>query len=265
MTKGDYLLGTRDDELARLGLQHRVWRAQMLAGIRAARFGPGQTILDVGAGPGFATADLAEIVGPSGKVVALERSPNFVAALQGRALPNVEVRSTDIVERDFGHAFADGAWTRWVLAFLPDPAIAVANIARALKPGGVAVFHEYIDYEAWRLIPQTAEHERYRGLVVKSWRDSGGEPDAALALPDHLAAAGMELVALRPMVEIVGADDPWWQWPASFVATNARRLHELGYCTADEADRFSTMLDRAAAGGAHMLTPVVAEIIAVKR
>lgn len=263
MSEGDYLLGTRDDEIARLGLQHRVWRGEMLAGFRAANFGPGQTILDVGAGPGFATADLADIVGPSGKVIAMERAPNFVAALSARALPNVEVRATDIVEQDFGEAIADGAWTRWVLAFLANPAVAVANIARALKPGGIAVFHEYLDYEAWRLIPQPAEHRHYRDLVVKSWRDSGGEPDAALPLPGYLRAAGMELVSMRPMVSIITADDPMWQWPASFVATNAWRLHELGYCTAAEAEDFATMLDRAGPG-TRMLTPVVAEVIAVK-
>ena len=263
MSEGDYLLGTRDDEIARLGLQHRVWRGEMLAGFRAANFGPGQTILDVGAGPGFATADLAEIVGPSGKVIAMERAPNFVAALSARALPNVEVRATDIVAQEYGEAIADGAWTRWVLAFLANPAVAVANIARALKPGGIAVFHEYLDYEAWRLIPQPAEHRHYRDLVVKSWRDSGGEPDAALPLPGYLSAAGMELVSMRPMVSIITANDPMWQWPASFVATNAWRLHELGYCTAVEAENFATMLDRAGAG-TRMLTPVVAEVIAIK-
>ena len=127
MSEGDDLLGTRDDEIARLGLQHRVWRGEMLAGFRAANFGPGQTILDVGAGPGFATADLAEIVGPSGKVIAMERAPNFVAALSARALPNVEVRATDIVEQEYGDAIADGAWTRWVLAFLANPEVAVAD------------------------------------------------------------------------------------------------------------------------------------------
>ena len=263
MSEGDYLLGTRDDEVARLGLQHRVWRDEMLAGFGAARFGAGQTILDVGAGPGFATADLADIVGPSGKVIALERSPNFLAELNARALPNVEVRATDIVEQGFGDAIADGAWTRWVLAFLANPEVAVANIARALKPGGIAVFHEYLDYEAWRLIPQPAEHRHYRDLVVKSWRDSGGEPDAALPLPDHLRAAGMELVSIRPMVSIISAADPMWQWPASFVAINAWRLHELGYCSAAEAESFATLLDRAEPG-TRMLTPVVAEIIAFK-
>jgi SAM-dependent methyltransferase len=264
MSNGDYLLGTRDDEVARLGLQHRVWRPYMLDGFRRARFGPGQTILDVGAGPGFATADLADTVGPNGKVIALERSPNFLAALRSRALSNVEVRAADLVEEDLGDSIADGAWTRWVLAFLNDPAPVVGRIARALRPGGVALFHEYVDYAAWRLIPPSEEQHRYRELVIKSWLDSGGEPDAALELPRQLAAAGMELVGVRPLVEIITADDPMWQWPASFVATNAGRLHELGYCSADEAAQFATMLDRVEPG-TRMMTPLVAEIIAIKR
>ena len=75
MSEGDYLLGTRDDEVARLGLQHRLWRAEMLRGVRSAGFAQGQTILDVGAGPGFATADLAEWVGPSGTVIAADHPP----------------------------------------------------------------------------------------------------------------------------------------------------------------------------------------------
>ena len=264
MSEGDYLLGTRDDEVARLGLQHRVWRPHMLDGFRRARFGRGQTILDVGAGPGFATADLADTVGLSGKVIALERSTNFLSVLRGRNLPNVEVRAADLVEEDLGEGIADGAWTRWVLAFLSDPAPVVARIARALRPGGVALFHEYIDYQAWRLVPPTADQHRYRELVIKSWRDSGGEPDAALELPRQLAAAGLELVSVRPMVEIITADDPMWQWPASFVATNASRLHELGYCSAEEAARFATMLDTVEPG-TRMMTPVVAEMIAIKR
>lgn len=264
MSDGDYLLGTRDDEVERLGLQHRVWRAEMLAGLDAAKFAPGETFLDIGAGPGHATADLAEIAGPDGKVVALERSPHFLKTLSGRDLSNVEIRSADLMEGEIGEQFADAAWTRWVLAFLSDPAPVVAKIARALKPDGRAVFHEYLDYEAWRLIPQPEAHRHYRDLVVKSWRDSGGEPDAALQLPKWLADAGMEVVSMRPMVRIIMADDPMWEWPRSFMATNAYRLHELGYCSEDEAHEFSTLLDNPAPG-TRMLTPVVAEVIAVKR
>jgi ubiquinone/menaquinone biosynthesis C-methylase UbiE len=76
----EYVLGTGDEELARLGLQHRAWRLRALAAWRAAEIGPGQTVLDVGCGPGYASLDLAEMVGPCGRVVALDKSERFLVA-----------------------------------------------------------------------------------------------------------------------------------------------------------------------------------------
>ena len=264
MSDGDYILGTRDDEIARLGVQHSVWRAEMREGFQRAGFAVGQTILDIGAGPGFATADLAGLVGPEGRVIALERSPHFAAAVRERQLANVEVREQDIDERAFGSGIADGAWTRWVLAFVADPARTLGHIALALKPGGTALFHEYADYRAWRTMPPSPDHEQFRSLIVKSWRDSGGEPDIALQLPALLDTAGFDLVAVRPMIRIVGRDDAAWQWPAAFIATGSARLHELGYATEEEAARFATCLERLPPGS-RMITPLVAEIIAIKR
>ena len=60
----DYVLGTHDEEIARLGLQHRVWRPRALDAWTRAGFTQGQTLLDVGCGPGHASVDLAELVGP---------------------------------------------------------------------------------------------------------------------------------------------------------------------------------------------------------
>ena len=264
MTSGDYVLGTRDDEIARLGIQHEVWRDEMLEGFKRSGFAVGQALLDVGAGPGFATADLSELVGQEGRVIALERSPHFCAALRERQLANVDVREQDIDEHDFGAAVADGAWIRWVLAFVANPTRTLGNIARALKPGGTALFHEYADYRTWRTMPPSPDHEAFKKLVIRSWRDSGGEPDIALQLPTLFKGTCLDLVAVRPMIQIVGQQDAAWQWPAAFVATGSARLRELGYATQAEAARFATCLDRLPPG-TRMITPLVAEIIAVKR
>ena len=72
------VLGTHDEEIARLGLQHRVWRPTVLECWQRAGIGRGNRVIDVGAGPGFATLDLAEIVGPTGEVLAAERSSRFL-------------------------------------------------------------------------------------------------------------------------------------------------------------------------------------------
>ena len=260
---GDYVLGTAGDEIERLGLQHRVWRERVLAAWARAGIAAGQTVVDVGAGPGWASADLSSIVGPEGRVMALERSESFLDALRARRPANVEVRAHDVSGEPFGDGIADAAWCRWVLSFVEAPERTVAHIARALKPGGVAVFHEYADYGAWQMMPPEPDLDRVRGLVMQSWRDAGGEPDVALRLPEWLAAAGLELVEIRPLIEIVGPRDFSWQWPAAFMAVNARRLASLGYCSNEDAERFATVLDWAPLT-VRMVTPLVAEVIARK-
>jgi SAM-dependent methyltransferase len=223
--------------------------------------------VDVGCGPGYASVDLAEIVGPKGQVLAYERSHRFLESLQARAaglgLANIVATERDVADEPLGEAVADAAWCRWVLSFVADPARAVAHIARALKPGGVAIFHEYAAYDAWRTMPPSTEVDRFRALVIQSWRESGGEPDAALHLPAWLASAGMEVVEARPHCEIVGPEHFTWQWPRAFMGVNAYRLHELGYIGRNEAESMAGALDNLPQGS-WMMTPVVAEIIARK-
>ena len=66
-TERDYVLGTHDEEIERLGLQHRVWLPRASDAWRRAGFSVGHTLLDVGCGPGWATLDLAGIAGPTGR------------------------------------------------------------------------------------------------------------------------------------------------------------------------------------------------------
>ena len=55
----DYVLGTHDEELERLGVQHRAWRPVVLDCWKNAGIEPGSRVLDVGAGPG---SDAGEFV-----------------------------------------------------------------------------------------------------------------------------------------------------------------------------------------------------------
>ena len=267
MADRSYVLGTHDEEIDRLGLQHRVWRPRVLDAWSRAGIAAGQTVLDVGAGPGHAALDLAGIVGPAGKVVALERSERFLAALataaDERGLGQIEPRPVDLATDDLGAGIADAAWCRWVLCFLAQPQRAVDQIATALRPGGTAVFHEYSDYGAWRMLPPDPLQERFRALVMQSWRDGGGEPDIGLSLPAMLSRAGLQLVETRTHVDIVDPQSFTWRWPAVFMATNAARLADLGYVEADEAKRMAVLLDDPAPGTL-MQTPLVLEIIARK-
>jgi len=271
MTKEkDYLLGTHDEEIARLALQHRAWRPRALDGWRRAGFTAGRTILDVGCGPGYASLDLAEIVGPSGAVVALDRSRRFLDALEAasrrRGLESIRTVELDLDEGEFPPLRADGAWARWVLAFVRRPRDLLARIAAALKPGAAIVLHEYFHYATWQLAPRSREHEAFVQVVMETWRASGGEPDVGLDLPRWLGELGFETKEVRPILEIVTPRDPLWQWPKSFIGSGLRRLIELGRLTPERSDSISRAFAAVeATPDCFMVTPAVLEVIAVRR
>ena len=160
----DYVLGTHEEELARLGVQHRAWRPVVLECWKNAGIAPGSRVLDVGAGPGYATVDLAEIVGPSGHVVAVERSGNFVSAIKRtithRALSNVAVHELDLMNDELPGGPFDFSWCRWVLCFVSEPNLLVKKIAGVLRKSGGAIFHEYGHYTTWQFFPPARESGR---------------------------------------------------------------------------------------------------------
>jgi SAM-dependent methyltransferase len=267
MPEREYVLGTHDEEIGRLGLQHRVWRPYVLdawdrAGLRA-----GQTALDVGCGPGYATIDLAERVGPQGRVIAIDQSRRFLDHLSGRARSegraNIDIFQRDLNGGELPPVLADMAWCRWIFAFVRDPRALLKAVAAALRPGGALVIHEYYDYRSWRLMPPCEELDEFVALVMRSWRADGGEPDAGAWLPSWLEELGFVVATTRPLVEIVTPQDSMWEWPAAFLRVGIQRLVALGHLSQDRATAIVRALEEASRQpGIRMCTPGVAEIIA---
>lgn len=266
----DYLLGTHDLEVRRLGHQHRVWRPRVLDAWRRAGIKTGSTVVDAGAGPGWASLDLAEIVGEDGRVIALERSARFsdimMAAAAQRGFADVIIPHVlDLVEDDLPEGEADAFWIRWVLAFVSDPDLVIAKLARSLKPGGTAVIHEYLNYESFTVAPDDGAIRGFTDHVVEDWRASGGEPDIGRDLPALLLKQGMRIVQMNPIVDVVQPSSFIWQWPSSWLRNYPKHLVEAGKLTPDWAERVPAALAKAEADpAAIMITPTVMEIIAEK-
>ena len=267
MSEKSYVIGTHDAEIERLGVQHRVWRSSVLDLWRSAGLTEGMTVVDAGAGPGHATLDLAEIVGPTGCVIAIERSRRFLDALERRAaargLTNIRTIEADVLDFDWPSLQADRLWCRWVLAFVSDPRKAAHGMARAIRPGGALMMHEYYDYAAWRLAPYSKIFEDYVARIIASWRATGGEPDIALALPALLHEAGLAVTSVRPQVFAAQMTDFASRWPMGFAREFLPTLVENGTITPDDAQRIAADLDRAEADPTTIvITPGVLQIVA---
>ena len=263
------MLGTHDEELARLGLQHRVWLPVVLDCWQRAGLTVGKRVLDVGAGPGYATVDLAEIVGPTGEVIALERSQNFIrameAACRARSLSNVKIHEIDLMTDNLPAADYDFAWCRWVVSFVSDPALLIRKLARVMPKGSFSIFHEYGHYETWRFLPRLPMQERFREHVIATWRESGGKPDGAAKLSELLADNGFSIRSARPHVFCLRPRDYMWQWPATFIEIYLPRLIQMGRIDEKFADKVRADLASAETNpNALMITPLVLEIIAEK-
>ena len=268
-TDRDYVLGTHEEELARLGLQHRVWRPVVLNCWQRAGITVGKRVLDVGAGPGYAAVDLAEIVGATGEVVALERSQNFVRAMEeacrARSLTNVKIHELDLMAGELPRGNYDFSWCRWVMSFVSDPAMLIRKLGDVMPKGSVAIFHEYGHYETWHFFPRLPNQERFREHVIETWRESGGEPDGAVALATLLPANGFTIRSTRPHLFCARPTDYMWQWPATFIEIYLPRLIEMGRIKEEFADQVRDELAKAEKNqNAIMITPLVLEIIAEK-
>lgn len=266
----DYVLGTHDEEIERLGLQHSVWRLRTLDAWRRAGITTGQTIIDIGCGPGYVACDLAEIVGHNGRVVAIDRSQRFLDTIdilkKERRIANITMIEQDLDEPKFPDIQVDGAWARWVFAFVKHPRELLVRAAARLKPGAPFVIFEYCDYSTWRLAPRLPELEKFVKAVMDSWRADGGEPDIGLELPHWLIELDFEITSLRPIVDMVPKSNYVWQWPAAFLGVGLKRLVDLNRLT---PGRSRAILEAFSARQAQphtlMITPTVLEIIAVKK
>jgi SAM-dependent methyltransferase len=169
------------------------------------------------------------------------------------------------MEDSLGETGFDATWCRWVACFVSDPQKLVAKISGALRKGGVAIFHEYIDYKTWRFAPRKPAHESFVEEVMASWRVNGGEPNIAASLPTWLKAAGLRVIDIRPRVLTISPNEYAWQWPASFIESNLARLHEIGRVTVDWVESVRKEFAEAETDPSTIcITPLFVEIIARK-
>jgi SAM-dependent methyltransferase len=120
---------------------------------------PGQTILDIAAGPGDLGFQVAEGVGDEGRVISTDFAPEMVDLArrlgEGRGLTNVEYRVLDAESMDLDDDTVDGVVCRWGYMLMADPAAALKETRRVLRDGGPLAFAVWRtpDRNPWAAVP----------------------------------------------------------------------------------------------------------------
>jgi SAM-dependent methyltransferase len=264
--KDDYILGTDREELERLGFQHEVWVREQHALLERAGLRARQSVLDLGCGPGFTSFELATFVGTGGRVVARDQSRAFLEHLkrecERRGLLQIEPSLGPVEELALAHASLDAVYSRWLLCWLPDPGAVLEHVARALRPGGVVLLQEYLDWGAKKLVPRSPAHDRVVEACMRSWREGGATIDLAEHVHALAARAGLELEHFRPIARLGKVGSLEWRWLDSFYRSYLPRLVARGLLGQDELDAFWTdWRARSEQGTTYCATPTMADVI----
>src|SRR5215467_8182993 len=152
----NYILGHSEAEIRRLQTQAAILRPITERLLRCAGIQTGMRVLDLGSGAGDVAMLAAELVGPSGSVVGIDRNPQVLSIATQRArtcgLHHLSFReaSTDAFVDRVGFDLVVG---RYVLIHQTDPAAFLRVAAQLAKPGGTIAFHELRLRDACHSVP----------------------------------------------------------------------------------------------------------------
>jgi ubiquinone/menaquinone biosynthesis C-methylase UbiE len=162
---------------------------------------PGDTVLELAAGPGDTGFLAAKRIGSTGRLISSDIAPAMVAAAERRAselgLANVEFLAQDAQALELPDASVDGVLCRWGYMLVPEPSVALSETARVLRPGGRVVL------AVWASADENPWASAVGRVLVAQGVTERPEPDAPgpfrLADPERVRSlvedAGLEVLA----------------------------------------------------------------------
>ncbi len=175
--------GRRADGVRDMGMPVSMWMIDHLA------LQPGERVLELAAGPGDTGFLAAELIEPGGTLISSDATEAMLALARERArqlgIENVEFKQLELEWIDLPTATVDAILCRWGVMLILDPAAAIQEMRRVLRPGGriaLAVWDES-KHNPWATIPGRA--------LVELGHTAPPDPNApgmfALAAPGALA------------------------------------------------------------------------------
>ncbi len=220
----DYALGRSEAETGRLILQNQIYSPITRQFLVTAGVTRGMSVLDLGSGAGDVALLLADLVGPSGRVVGVDSHAGILETARARVRAagwsNIEFRHGDVGSLDLPAEF-DAVVGRWILMHVPNPVDTLRRTGALLRPGGLVAFLESDLTSPVRTYPPAPLHEQVVRWTARLDDAPGPTTDMGLQLYRAFLDAGLPAPQLRLDAPIGGGPD----WPGfAYIAGSVRSL-----------------------------------------
>jgi SAM-dependent methyltransferase len=236
----------------RLALLAQIFDPASHAALERTGVGPGWSCWEVGAGQGTIARWLQARVGATGRVVASDVDPRFMASMAGGGL---EVLTHDVVrDPPPGEAF-DLVHTRLLLCHLPEREAVLDGLVAALRPGGWLVVEDFdglsmpADRDANPFETPLATQAALRAFLSRR----GVDLRTGRRLPGMLRARGLADVHAEGRVFMVREGTIHARFQRLTYAQVRAEMVELGLVTREQLDADLTALETSFAGPSPIL------------
>ena len=239
-TSRAYVLGHAPEEQQRLMLQAQFIRPLTESLFRDAGLTTGNRVLDLGCGVGDVSLLAAEIIGPGGAVIGIDRSPQAIATATRRASV-AGFGNVRFIQHDLNDIASlrldvpvDAVVGRLVLSYLAQPVTALRGVLAWLRPGGLVAFQD-IDAAAFKTEPHCelwhTTVERIRQTFVRA----GVDPRFALKQRHLFEQAGLPTPQMSYAARVErGSTSMIHEWIAGVTRTLVPTMESFAISTADE-------------------------------
>ncbi len=244
LTKGDLVTKYTHGHHESVLRSHRRRTAADSAAYLLPHLDSGASLLDIGAGPGTITVDLATRVG---RVTATEVGDAELALSRDLAaehgVSNIEFSVQDVHALTFPDDAFDVVHAHQVLQHVADPVVALREMGRVTRAGGLVAARDgdYAGFIWWPLLPELDEWLR---LYRTAARANGGEPDAGRRLLTWARSAGLTDVTATSSTWCYSTPESrdWWggMWAERVTdSALARQLVDTGLAATADLQRIS--------------------------
>jgi SAM-dependent methyltransferase len=262
-----YVLGRSESESQRLVKQSGFLQPFTERIFRRAGLVPGMRVLDLGCGAGDVSFLAAELVGPTGSVVGIDRDPGVLAIARERAQQmgstTVSFEERSIEEFVASEPF-DAVVGRFVLVYQPDPAATLGHVQGLLRAGGILAVLEPDMSLGVRSWPPVALWQQVSDWICETFRRGGVHVDIGTRLYPLFRQAGFPGPTLRQDVLIGGGEAlrPLYEHCTDMIRSLLPRMEQFGIATAEavQVDTLAERLERATIAAESQIAsmPVVA-------